>query len=248
MKKHLVYDLPLRLFHWLFAGLFVFAFAIAKIIDDDSPIFTYHMLAGIMLSYVVSLRLIWGFLGTRYSQFRSFSLRPSELVNYFREILSGGKKRWSGHNPASSWAALVMFALALSLGGTGYLMSTGYKENFEDIHEILANAFAVVVLLHIAGIFLHFFRHRDGIALTMISGVKAEVSENEAITNNSPIVAAGFLVLVAGFSIYLASGFESSKQTLNVFGTSIQLGENEGESEGQREGESEGQANDDNDD
>jgi len=236
MRKHLVYDLPLRLFHWLFAGLFVFAFAIAKTIDDDSPIFVYHMLAGIMLSYVVSLRLIWGLVGTTYSQFRSFSLRPLDLVSYFQGILSGSKKRWAGHNPASSWAALAMFALALGLGTTGYLMSTGDKETYEDIHEIMANAFAIVVLLHVAGVILHFVRHRDGIAMTMISGVKAEVPEASAIKNSRPLIAALFMALVAGFSFYLASGFDSSKQALNIFGTTIQLGENENESEGNAEG------------
>lgn len=39
MKKKAVYDLPTRLFHWLFALLFLIAFIIAKTIDDESSLF-----------------------------------------------------------------------------------------------------------------------------------------------------------------------------------------------------------------
>jgi hypothetical protein len=34
MRNQLIYDLPMRLFHWLFAGLFTLAFLIANIVDD----------------------------------------------------------------------------------------------------------------------------------------------------------------------------------------------------------------------
>ena len=30
-----VYDLPTRVFHWSFAGLFVAAYAIANLVDDE---------------------------------------------------------------------------------------------------------------------------------------------------------------------------------------------------------------------
>ena len=65
MKKTKVYDLPTRLFHWLFAGLFLSAFLIAKVIDDDSPSYSYHMLLGVILGMIVFLRIIWGFVGSK---------------------------------------------------------------------------------------------------------------------------------------------------------------------------------------
>lgn len=36
MRPLLVYDWPTRIFHWLFAALFVTAFAISNLLDDDS--------------------------------------------------------------------------------------------------------------------------------------------------------------------------------------------------------------------
>ena len=228
MRNQLVYDLPLRLFHWLFAALFVVAFLIAKTVDDESAVFSYHMLAGLLLGFIVCLRLIWGVVGTRHARFSGFALHPQDLLKYLKGIVSGDQKRWSGHNPASSWAAILMFALALGLGLTGYLMASGQKETFEDVHEVLANGFLVVVLLHIAGVVLHALRHQDGIALSMVDGAKEDLGTAGAIQSSRPMVALIFVALVAGFGAYLAKNFNRQNQTLHFFGQQLQLGENEG--------------------
>lgn len=47
MKAKRVYDLPTRVFHWLFATLFVVAFTIGNTVDDESLVFSYHMIAGL---------------------------------------------------------------------------------------------------------------------------------------------------------------------------------------------------------
>lgn len=242
-RKQLVYDIPMRLFHWLFAGLFVTAFFITKTIDDDSPTFSYHMLAGLLLGFIVLLRILWGFLGARYSLFSSFALHPKDLFSYFTGILAGDKRKWVGHNPASSWAAIIMMILALGLGITGYLMSTGYKETFEDLHELLANGFLVVALMHIAGLALHVIRHRDGLIFSMFDGAKSDLPISAVIPSSRPFIGLIFLGLVTTFSIHLMKNFDSQKRTLNFFGTTLQLGE--GEDEGGKENEREGSENED---
>lgn len=217
----------MRIFHWLFAGLFIGTFLIAKTVDDDSPVFTYHMLAGILLGFTVLLRILWGIIGTKHSRFTSFALHPKDLVAYFAGILSGDKRRWAGHNPASSWAAVAMFGFALGLGLTGYLMASGQKETFEDIHELLANGFLVIVLMHVAGVVLHALRHHDGIAMSVVDGAKMDVPIGETISSSKLGVALLFVGLFAIFAIYLADSFDSQKQTLNFLGTTLQLGENQ---------------------
>jgi len=239
MRNKLVYDLPLRLFHWVFATLFVMAFLIAKTVDDNLVIFSYHMLAGLLLGFVVLLRIVWGFVGPKHSRFSGFVLHPRELVLYFVGIFSGDKRKWSGHNPASSWASLLMFVLALGLGLTGYLMAKGQKETFEDIHELLSNGFLVVVLMHIAGLILHVFRHQDKIIFSMIDGAKEGIPSNETIQSSRPLIAVLFVVIAVTFAFHLANNFTSQSRTLNLFGTQLQLGENE-ENEGYEEGETSG--------
>ncbi|MBP7845143.1 MAG: cytochrome b/b6 domain-containing protein [Proteobacteria bacterium] len=227
MNKQLVYDLPTRIFHWLFAGLFVCAFMIAKTIDDESPIFSYHMLAGLLLGFVVFLRILWGFVGSKYSRFSSFALHPKDLLAYIKGIFSGEKQKWAGHNPASSWATLAMIGFALGLAFSGYQMASGQKEAYEDLHELFANGFLIVVLLHIAGVVLHAFRHQDRIAMTMIDGTKSEIPLLDRIERPKMGVALVFLVLVAVFAMNLFKNFDSNNQTLKLFGNTLQLGENE---------------------
>jgi len=231
MRKQLIYDLPTRIFHWGFAGIFVFAFYIAKTVDDENPAFSYHMLAGLMLGGLVTLRLIWGFVGTKYARFSSFALHPKDLVSYVKGILTGSKKRWPGHNPASSWSTFIMLGSAMMLAITGVLMTSGAKETFEDIHELFANAFLVTVLLHIAGVSLHALRHQDGIALTMVHGKKEEAEGHFEISGHKPIVALLLIVLMGVFGGYLAKNYDTTTSELNLFGKSLSLGENEKEDE-----------------
>lgn len=229
--KQLIYDLPTRLFHWLFAALFLTAFIITKTVDNESPTFAYHMLAGLTLSFIVIMRLIWGAVGTKHAKLADFALNPTDLVNYFKGILAGKKTRWSGHNPASSWAAIIMMLLALALGITGFLMTTGRKESLEDIHELLANTFIIVVILHVAGIVIHTIRHKEMIGLSMVTGQKENFSANEEISSAKNSVGILFLVLVAAFVIYLRKNYNPQTQTLTFFGNTLQLGESEDDGE-----------------
>ena len=52
MRDVPIYDAPTRLFHWLFAGFFTVAFAIANLVDDESARFSLHMLAGLCMVFV----------------------------------------------------------------------------------------------------------------------------------------------------------------------------------------------------
>ncbi|HEY8269941.1 MAG TPA: cytochrome b/b6 domain-containing protein [Pseudobdellovibrionaceae bacterium] len=229
MRQGLIYDLPTRLFHWLFSGLFLTAFIIAKTVDDESSFFSYHMLAGLTLGFVVILRIAWGIFGTQHARFSNFALNPSDLISYFKGILSGDKRRWAGHNPASSWAAIVMMVLALGLGLTGYLMTSGpNKETFEDVHELFANAFIVVAILHVAGIALHTIRHQEMIGLSMINGKKSNITAEQAIPSSRPGVGILFIGLAVVFGTYIFKNYDSQTRNLQAFGTTLHLGETKG--------------------
>lgn len=232
MKRIIVYDLPTRLFHWMFAGLFLIAFVLAKTVDDGSAWFSFHSLVGIMLSFLVLLRLIWGFIGTEHARFSGFALRPMDLVQYFKGILTGKKQRWAGHNPASSWAGLIMIFLAAALGTTGYLMTSGpNKEIFEDAHELFANAFIAVVAMHVAGIIIHTFRHREMIGMSMIDGKKIDLSPEQGISSSKTAVGVLMMGLILSFGLYLFENYNQESRSLNLFGAKLQLGETETETE-----------------
>lgn len=236
-RTQLVYDVPTRLFHWLFAGLFVTAYVIANV-AEDSPAFPYHMLAGILLGCLVLLRLVWGVVGTRYARFSSFELHPMQLVAYFKGMIGGGGRKWAGHNPASSWAALILLALAAGLGITGILMTdSGNRETYEDLHELLANAFLAVALLHIAGAALHGLKHRDGFARSMVDGRKQAVPETNPIPHSRPVVGLALLALISTSGVFLVQHYDPATQTISAFGTTLSLGDEEGQAHEEEEDE-----------
>lgn len=221
-----VYDIPTRLFHWIFSILFLSAFLIAKTFDDDSTQYPYHMLIGLTLGFVVLLRILWGLWGSRYARFSSFALHPRDLLFYFKNFFSKQSPRWLGHNPASSWAALVMMGLALGLAGTGYFMAQDLnKEVLEEVHELFANAFILVVIAHVAGVILHTLKHRDAIGLSMIHGKKVSASQETGIEKSHGGVGFIFLLLLFAFSFHLVQNYDANQGTLNFFGAQLQLGE-----------------------
>jgi len=223
-RTTLVYDLPTRLFHGLFAGLFVAAFTIANV-AEHSPAFPYHMLAGALLAALMILRVFWGAVGTRYARFATFELNPARLFEYFRALFGSGTRTWAGHNPASSWAALIMLGLTAGLAVTGVLMING-REQYEDVHELLANAFVTVAALHITGVIIHQLRHRDAFALSMLDGCK-QAAAVDGIPHARPVAGVVLLATMAALGFYLLRGFDAATGTLQLFGTTFQLSESE---------------------
>lgn len=228
MKKTRVYDLPTRLFHWTFAATFLGAFFIAKAIEDNSPLYSYHMLLGLVLVAIVGFRIFWGLIGSRYARFSSFALKPKDLVLYFKNLFSTKTDQRLGHNPASSWAALIMMGLALGLGLTGFLMTSGIeggKENFEDLHELLANAFIIVVISHVVGVVFHTLRCRDQLGFSMISGKKQAVDSESGIRHSYKAAAVIFVIALAVFIFHLHKNYDPHTQSLKLFGNTLQLGD-----------------------
>ncbi|SMO88597.1 cytochrome b/b6 domain-containing protein [Fodinibius sediminis] len=242
--KTTVYDWPTRIFHWLFAFLFLGAYLIVETVDDKNPLFTLHMMAGLTIGFLLILRIIWGFVGTTYARFSSFKMNPGELIRYLKEAVVTKTKRYLGHNPASSYAAVIMFICAAGLAITGVIMTGGGETDFyEETHELLANIFLITVVAHVGGIIFHHIKHRDSLWLSMFDGKKKSLPEKSGITSSKRLAGILFLILTLMWTGYLYSNYDSTNQSLNFFGQELVLGEEEHESA--HEGEAPEEENDD---
>ncbi|MFC1642788.1 cytochrome b/b6 domain-containing protein [Myxococcota bacterium] len=228
MSRILVWDLPTRLFHWLFTATVMAALAIALVVDDDSTFFQVHMLLGLVAGFMVLLRLVWGFAGSRYARFGSFLFGPKALVDYLVGVFRRNGKRHIGHNPGSAYAIYAMLLLSLGLPLSGLLMSSW--KAFEELHEVMAYSMLVVVGAHIVGIVLHTLRHRENIALSMINGRK-NGDAAQGIGSSNAIIGIIFLTLTAGGAAVVLNGHDIGARQLTLFGRTFRLGESKHDGE-----------------
>ncbi len=228
MRNKLVYDWPTRLFHGLFASGFVIAFAIAKTQDEDSFRFPIHMLIGLGWSVLILFRLIWGVMGSRHARFSGFNLGPRAMIDYFRSILSQRAPDSAGHNPASSWVAILMLLMGSGMVVSGLLMVNGlYGEWAEEVHEWCGNGFLILAGIHVAGVLIHLARRRDGIVLSMIDGKKSHDTVGEAIPSSRPVSGVLLLLILLALGFGIARSYDSQTRTLRMAGITLILGEAE---------------------
>ncbi len=223
MSRILVWDLPTRIFHWLFAIVMAISFCIAFIADDDSSLFSAHMILGLVLALMVFLRVVWGFFGTKYARLTSFLFRPSAVASYLRIALLGPGERYIGHNPGSSYAIFAMFGLVVLVVATGLLVSSG-SEALEDLHELASYVLLAVIVVHIAGVIFFTVKQRENISWSMVTGFKEGIQE-QAIASSRPLVAGVFVLLVGWFSVKLFRNYDptTGQIALPILGTVLQL-------------------------
>lgn len=246
--KSLSYDLPVRIFHSLFALFFILSFSIAKFVDDESKIYAFHMIGGIMMTGLVVLRIVWGLIGSKTAQFKNFNLRPSALFNYLQSVIFGHSERYLGHNPASSIVSVIMMIFTLTLFVTGLLMVNSVSKHFfEEIHEVAANLFLVSTIIHILGVMIHQMKHKDGIFMSMITGYKKGFFKEQSIDSHHSASGLAMLIVFCLFSLQILYSFDYQGQQLDLFSYKLQLGEKEHGNHGHDHGkyESEEHENDD---
>ena len=213
------WDLPTRLFHWTLVGLFLGAFSVAHLSDEHAPAFAIHMLLGLILMSAIAFRLVWGFVGSRHARFGSFLYSPAALLAYLKEAFAGRDRPVAGHNPGSSWAIYAMLLLPVLLVTTG-ILSQPKQEFFEDLHGALGWIMVAAVGAHLAGLAFHTWRHREPIALAMITGQRRG-DPADAIGSARPVSALVFLVLVGGWAALVLRGHDPVAKVVEVPGIGL---------------------------
>lgn len=190
MQKILVWDLPVRLGHWLMVG----GFCLAWLTGDSETFRLVHVIAGATVLGVATFRLPWGFIGSRYARFVDFVHGPAKVKDYFFSMLRLQPAHHVGHNPAGGWAIVVLLALAILTGLAGWAIYNDFGGHWlEEVHEGLATAMLTMVIVHIAGVVSGSLLHGENLARAMVNGCK-QGSAEEAIQSACPFAA--FLLLI----------------------------------------------------
>lgn len=176
-----VWDPVVRIFHWTL----VLSFLVAWVTEDD--LMTPHVWAGYLITALLAIRIVWGFIGTRHARFSDFVYSPGIIRDYIRKMFSHTEPRYLGHNPAGG---IMIILLILSLLNTvisgialygatdlagpmaGIFQGEQSADILEELHEFFANFTLFLVVLHVGGVIWSSLVHRENLVRSMLTGIK----------------------------------------------------------------------------
>lgn len=205
-----VWDLPLRLFHWLL----VLAVTGALItINLGVSWIEWHGRFGLAVIGLIAFRLAWGALGSTHSRFCSFFPTPTAIGRYLR-----GHWQQPGHNPLGALSVYALLALfgfqAISglfttdeIAFSGPLtraVSSGMVSTLSRLHRQTELWMYVLLGLHILAIVVYRLRGRNLVG-PMIHG-QLQVDESVARPRGGGMLAFIVAVAFATAAVCLANG------------------------------------------
>ena len=186
-----VWDLPLRIFHWLLVA----GFLVAYLTEDE--LLTVHVWAGYLVSGLLLFRLIWGFIGNDYARFSNFLCSPVKSVVYVKDVVTLKATRYLGHNPAGAAMIILLLVSLLMTSLTGFAVygadqgagplagiGPNHEDLWEELHEFFANFTLLLVAIHVLGVAVESYIHRESLVKAMLHGYKKTMTESRNKTQD----------------------------------------------------------------
>lgn len=141
----------------------------------------WHEWIGYVGLALVAARVAWGLWSSGTARFSAFVRSPAVTWRYARQVLAAREPRHVGHNPLGAWMIVALLAAVTLVGASGWLYTTDRfwgVEWVEQLHSLLADALLVLIVLHVAGVLLASFRHRENLVWSMFTGRKRGPDRN----------------------------------------------------------------------
>jgi cytochrome b len=210
-----VWDLPTRVFHWALA-LCLVGLIVTGNVGGDAMVL--HFRLGHAVLALLLFRLAWGFVGGRWSRFRSFIYGPRALINDIRSRTNSSGR--IGHSPAGALSVFAMLAfiaaqvvsglfsddeIAFS-GPLSHLASNAFVSLATGYHTEIGKLIVLaLVLLHLLAIAFYTWR-RHRLVSAMVHGDKeltptTPASRDDALTRLGALL---LLLICAGVSYFIS--------------------------------------------
>ena len=111
-----IWDLPTRLFHWALA-VCIPGLVITANVGGDAM--AWHFRLGYCVLALLLFRLVWGFVGGRWSRFSAFACSPTRVVRYLKVKGRGDGGEDVGHNPLGALSVYALLVALTAQVGTG---------------------------------------------------------------------------------------------------------------------------------
>ncbi len=197
-----VVDAPTRMFHWLFALSFLGAYLTA----DGERWRLLHVTLGYTMAGLLAFRVIYGLVGPRPARLSLLLRKLGGWPQWVQSALSAvrgtgaGTVNWrQGQYLLMALAVVSLLVLVLPLTLSGYATYNDWGGDWlEELHELVGNAFLLVVLSHLALIAALSVLRRKNMAMHMISG-RVEGRGPDLVPRNHGWLAALLLAAVLAF-------------------------------------------------
>ena len=186
MNKIRLWDLPTRLFHWLFAAAILGAIA-TDLLDN----ITWHSYCGYTALVLVVFRIIWGFVGPHHARFSSFVPSLSGLKAFLKDQTVSPL----GHNPLGALSVIAMLLIVLVQATSGLFtddeisfqgplskfLSEDMVKFMNQIHSTNHVLVYGIVALHLIAIFYYQKIKKNNLIGPMVYGDKEIDSKNQPV-------------------------------------------------------------------
>ena len=209
MNKVRVWDLPTRVFHW---GLVLCLVGLVISGQIGGGAMVWHFRLGYSVLSLLLFRLIWGFIGGRWSRFNVFVVGPIAILRYLQERNTSPSV---GHNPLGALSVLTLLSFALLQVATG-LISDDEIATAGPLAKMVAGAWVgkatyyhnaigqyvlyALVLLHLGAMVFYRFKRKENLVPAMWHGDKelAESQQSARDDGKSRLFALMVFVVCAG--------------------------------------------------
>jgi cytochrome b len=202
-RNVLVWDIFIRVFHWLIVALVAAAYATWRL-----NWMAWHGWIGEAVLTLVLFRWLWGFFGGETARFSGFLASPRAVSQHVKDWLRREPDHQVGHNPAGGWMVVLLLALLLVETLTGLYVANDIADEgplteivpawaadaITSSHAIVWDALLAAIILHVLAIAGFAAIKGQNLLRPMVTGTKVLPARVAAPQTGSP-ARAGLLLL-----------------------------------------------------
>lgn len=212
-----IWDIWIRLFHWLLAGSICFLLISG---ETGFQFINWHRNVGEFVFSLLLFRLIWGFIGSSNARLVELIVNPRRAISHLFELSRGVVRQDRGHNAAGGWAVLVMLLLISFQAVSGFFIAdedeliegvfygvfdSAISERLLYLHQLNSNVLLLLVGGHVLMVFMYLLRAGQNLLTPMITGSMQWISSESApnVKFARPIVGLVLFITSIGLTAFL---------------------------------------------
>lgn len=183
MKTIFVWDVPVRLFHWLLVTSILMLFITGK---TGGNYMEWHKKIGYFVIGLILFRVVWGFVGSYHARFKNFVRSPSAVISYGKSLFKKDSPQYVGHNPMGALSVLALIAALGFQTATGLfsnddimlegpyasMVSKAFSDQMTNLHKLNSNVILVLIGLHLSAIVFYAVFKKEQLIEAMLTGNK----------------------------------------------------------------------------